>query len=111
MDSEETLLTLKDERAQLVRAAPGVTPEDGSDEGAPVLELIEHSVLGRSLVDSLQEPMPVMKWLEQAILATASVWEPLEHLHGVLSNDVTSILSGWRLGTPVGCSAIVAGFV
>ena len=28
VDSEETLLTLMDERAQLVRAAPGVTPED-----------------------------------------------------------------------------------
>ena len=44
VDSEETLLTLIDERTQLVRAAPGVTPEDGSVEGAPVLELIEHSV-------------------------------------------------------------------
>ena len=37
--------------------------EDGSEEGAPVLELIEHSVLGKPLVDSLQEPMPVMKRL------------------------------------------------
>ena len=61
------------ERAQLVRAAPGITPEDGSEEGAPVLELIEHSVLGKSLL---------------AILATVSVWEPLEHLHCVVSNDV-----------------------
>ena len=58
MDSEENLLTLMDERAQLVRAALGVTPEDGSEE------LIEHSVLGKSLVDSLQEPIPVMKRLE-----------------------------------------------
>ena len=65
------MLTLMDERAQLVSVAPGVTP-GGSEEGAPVLELIEHSVLGKPLVDSLQEPMPVMKWLEQAILATAS---------------------------------------
>ena len=88
VDSEETLLTLMDERAQLVRAAPGVTPEDGSEEGAPVLELIEHSVLGKSLVDSLQEPMPAMKRLKQAILATVSVWEPLEHLHCVVSDDV-----------------------
>ena len=84
VDSEETLLTLMDERAQLVSAAPGVTPEDGSEEGAPVLELIKHSVLGKPLVDSLQKPMPVMKRLEQAILATASVWEPLEHLHCVV---------------------------
>ena len=29
-----------------------------------------------------------MKRLEQAILATASVWEPLEHLHCVVSDDV-----------------------
>ena len=71
VDSEETLLTLMDEQAQLVRAAPGVTPEDESEEGAPVLEQIEHSILGKPLVDGLQEPMPVMKRLEQAILATA----------------------------------------
>ena len=77
VDLEEILLTLMDEQAQLVCAAPGVTPEDGSEEGAPVLELIEHSVLGKSLVDSLQEPMPAMKRLKQAILATVSVWEPL----------------------------------
>ena len=32
--------------------------------------------------------MPVMKWLEQAILATASVWEPLEHLQCVVSDDM-----------------------
>ena len=38
--SEETLLTLIDERAQLARAAPGVTPVDSSEEGAPVRELI-----------------------------------------------------------------------
>ena len=88
VESEETLLTSMDERAQLVRAAPGVTPEDESEEGAPVLELIEHSVLENPLVDSLQEPMPIMKQLEQAILATASVWEPLEHLHCVVSDDV-----------------------
>ena len=32
VDSEETLLTLMDEQAQLVRAAPGVTPVDRSEE-------------------------------------------------------------------------------
>ena len=73
MDSEETLLTLIDERAQLARAAP----VDSSEEGAPVRELIRHSVLGKPLVDSLQEPMPVVKRLEYAIQVTASVWEPL----------------------------------
>ena len=68
VDSEETLLTLIDERTQLVCAAPGVTPEDGSVEGAPVLELIEHSVLGKPLDDSLQEPMPVMNRLEHPLM-------------------------------------------
>ena len=41
------LLTLTDERAQLARAAPGVTPVDSSEKGAPVRELIWPSVLGR----------------------------------------------------------------
>ena len=77
VDSEETLLTLIDERAQLARAAPGITPVDSSEEEAPLRELIRHSVLGKPLVDSLQEPMPVLKRLEYVIQATASVWEPL----------------------------------
>ena len=43
---------------------------------------------GRALVDSLQEPMPVEKCLEYAIQATASLWEPLEQVHYVVSGDV-----------------------
>ena len=107
VDSEETLLTLMDERAQLVRAAPGITPEDGSEEGAPVQELIEHSVLGKSLVDSLQEPMPAMKRLKHEILATASVWEPLEHMHCVLSDNVdfdSFWMAPWDAGGTLGDS-------
>ena len=77
VDSEETLLTLTDERAQLARAAPGVTPVDSSEKGAPVRELIRPSVLGEPLVVNLQELTPVEKRLEYAIQATASVWEPL----------------------------------
>ena len=88
VDSEETLLTLIDERAEMARAAPGVTPDGGSAEGVPVLEPIEHSVLGKPLDGSLQERMPVMEPLEHVILATASVWEPLEHLHCVVSDHV-----------------------
>ena len=93
----------------MAHAAPGVTPVDSSEEGAPVRELIRPSVLGEPLVDSLQEPMPVEKRLEYAIQATASVWEPFEQVHYVVSGDV--ILLGWRPGTPVGCTAMVAGFV
>ena len=54
VDSEETLLTVIEKRAQLARAAPGVTPVDSSEEGAPVPELIQLSVLGEPLIDSLQ---------------------------------------------------------
>ena len=53
VDSEETLLNLTDERAQLARAAPGVTPVDSSETGAPVRELIWPSVLGESLLVGL----------------------------------------------------------
>ena len=83
MDSEETLLTLIDERAQLARAAPGVTPVDSSEEGVPVLELIKLSVLGEPLVYSLQEPMPAEERLKYAIQATALTWEPLEQVRYV----------------------------
>ena len=57
-------------------------------KGRQSWKLIEHSVLGKCLVDSLQEPMPAIKRLKQTILATVSVWEPLEHLHCVVSDDV-----------------------
>ena len=76
-----------DERAQLARAAPGVTPVDSSEEGAPVQELIKLSVLGEPLVDSLQEPMPAAERLEYAIQATALIWEPLEQVCCVVSGD------------------------
>ena len=88
VDSEEILLTLTDERAQLARAAPGVTPVDSFEKGAPVRELIWPSVLGEPLVDCLQEPMPGEKSLEYAIQATASVWMPFEQDHSVESGDV-----------------------
>ena len=88
VDSEETLLNLTDERAQSARAAPGVTPVDSSETGAPVRELIWPSVLGEPLVVCLQEPMPGKKSLEYAIQATASVWMPFEQVHNVVSDDV-----------------------
>ena len=86
----ETLLTVIDERAQLACAAPGVTPVDSSEEGAPVRELIQLSVLGEPLVNSLQEPMPAEERLEYAIQATAVIWEPLEQMRYVVPDDVTS---------------------
>ena len=88
VDSDETLLTVIDERAQLARAALGVTPVDSSEEGAPVPELIKLSVLGEPQVDSLQEPMPSTEWLEYAIQATALIWKPLEQVRYVVSGDM-----------------------
>ena len=88
VDSEETLLTLTEEQAQLACAAPGVTLVDSSETGAPVRELIWPSVLGEPLVDCLQEPMPVKKWTEYAIQAKASVWMPFEQVHCVVSGEV-----------------------
>ena len=88
VDSEETLLTLTDERAPSARAALGVTPVYSSETGAPVRELIWPSVLGEPLVVCLQEPMPGKKSLEYAIQATASVWMPFEQVHDVVSGDV-----------------------
>ena len=107
VDSEETLLTLIDERAKMDRAAPGVTPDGGAVEGAPVLEPIEHSVLGKPLDGSLQERMPVMEPLEHAILATASVWEPLEHSNCVVSDHVdfdSFWMAPWDAGGTLGDS-------
>ena len=72
----------------MARAAPGVTPVDSSEERAPVPELIRLSVLGEPLVDSLQEPMPAAERLEYAIQVTALIWEPLEQVRYVVSDDV-----------------------
>ena len=56
----------------------------------PVRELIQLLVLGEPLVDSLQEPMPAEERLEYAIQATAVIWEALEQMRYVVSDDVDS---------------------
>ena len=45
---------------------PGVTPDGGSVEGAPVLEPIEHPILGKPLDGCLQERMLVLEPLEHS---------------------------------------------
>ena len=78
-----------DRRASPVGScSPGRNPVDSSEEGAPVPELIKLSVLGEPLVNSLQEPMPAAERLEYAIQATALIWEPLEQVCYVVSDDV-----------------------
>ena len=88
MDSEETLPALLDERGVMRFTVPGITLDDGPMEGAPVLELIEHSVLGKSLDSEPKVGMPVLEPLEHSVLAIimhdepmegAPVLEPLEH--------------------------------
>ena len=88
VDSEETLLTLTDERVSSARAAPGVTPVDSSETRTPVRELMWPSVLGESSVVCLQEPIHGMKSLEYTIQTTASVWMPFEQVHDVVSGNV-----------------------
>ena len=91
----------------MARAGLGVTPADSSEEGAPVRELLQLSVLGERLVDSLQEPMPAEERLVYAIQATALIWEPLEQVRYVVSGDVDFDY----FGMAVGCTAIVASVV
>ena len=98
VDSEEILLTLTDERAQLARAAPGVTPVDSFEKGVPVRELIWPSVLGEPLVDCLQEPMPGEKSLEYGIHTTASVWMPFEQDHSVDVDFDSFGMAPWDAG-------------
>ena len=99
VDSEEILLTLTDERAQLAHAVPGITPVDSSEIGAPVCELIWPSVLAEPLVDCLQEPMPGEKSLDE-IRATASVWSRCIVLSPAMR---TLTLLEWHPGTPAEC--------
>ena len=49
LDPEEILPALLDERSVMSCVDLGVTPDGGLMEGAPVLELSEHSVLEKSL--------------------------------------------------------------
>ena len=67
LDSEETLPALIYERAEMNCTVPGVTLDGGPVEGAPVLEPIEHSVLGKPLDGCLQEWMPVLEPLEHSV--------------------------------------------
>ena len=67
-------------------------------EEAPVLEPLEHSILKKPLAGGSLKGISVVDWfvrlfmepLEHSVLATTSMWEPLEH------SNWTSILSRWR---------------
>ena len=67
----------------------------------------KHSILKKTLIDSLQRQIPIMKPLKHTILATASVWEPLEHLHWAVSDhmDFDSFwMAPWDAGGTLGVS-------
>ena len=85
LDSEEILLVLLDERGEMSCTVPGVTPDGGPVEGAPVLEPIEHSVLGKSLDGGLQERMLVLEPLEHSVPVITWIDEPLEGTEEILS--------------------------
>ena len=65
-------------------------------EEAPVLEPLEHSVLKKPLDGGSLQGRSVVDWfvrlimepLEPSVLATASVWEPLEHSNCVVTDHV-----------------------
>ena len=73
-------------------------------EEAPVLEPLEHSVLEKPLDGGSLEGRSVVDWfirlimepLWHSVLATASVWEPLEHSNCVVTDhvDIDSFLDG-----------------
>ena len=76
-------------------------------EEAPVLEPLEHSVLEKPLDGGSLERRSVVDWfvrlimepLEHSVLATAWIWEPLEHSNCVVTDHV-DIDSFWM--APVG---------
>ena len=80
LDSEETLPALIDERAEMRCTVPGVTRDGGPVEGAPVLEPIEHSVMGKPLDGCLQERTPVLEPLEHSGLEKSSHEKPMEEV-------------------------------
>ena len=113
---------------------PGITPDGGPVEGAPVLEPIEHSVLGKSLDGGLQEWMlvleplehsvPVITWIDGPMEGTP-VLEPLEHSvleksshdepmegapvlepleHSVLKKASGRWITGGNIGRGLGCT-------
>ena len=45
---------------------PGVTPDSGPMEGAPVLEPLEHSALEKSLDSGFMEGAPVLEPIEHS---------------------------------------------
>ena len=170
LDSEETLPALIDERAEMNRTAPGVTPDGGggassgidrafgfgkaagwlsaradacagtvrafgpgdcmdrwtfggdASSGAvrafgsrKVLAREAHSVLKKPLDGGSLEGRSVMDWfvrlimepLEHSVLATASVWEPLEHSNCVVTDhvDIDSFwMAPWDAGGTLGDS-------
>ena len=70
---------------------------------APVLEPLEHSVLEKPLDGGSLERRPIVDWfvrfvmelLEHSVMATAAVWEPLEHLDCGVTDHV-DIDSFWK---------------
>ena len=92
-------------------------------EEVPVLELLEHSVLKKPLDGGSLEGISVVDWfvrlvmepLEHSVLATISMWEPLEHSNYIVTDhvDIDSLgMAPWDAGGTLGdsCRPFVASW-
>ena len=78
VDSEGPLPVLLDERGVRRFTVLDISLDGGPMEGAPVLELIEHSVLEKPLHGGPMEGMSVLEPLEHSVLVTTQNDEPTE---------------------------------
>ena len=99
----------------VVRLAVNIKDSVYNMEEAPVLKPLEHSVLKKPLDGGSLEGRLVVDWfvrlimepLEHSVLATTSVWEPLEHSNCVVTDhvDIDSFwMAPWDAGGTLGDS-------
>ena len=107
----------------LEHSVPEKSSHDKPMEEAPALEPLEHSVLGKPLDGGSLEGRSVVDWLvrlimeplENSVLVTAVVWEPLEHSDCVATDhvDIDSFwMAPWDAGGTFGdcCRLYVASW-
>ena len=106
LDQEETLPALLDERGVTSDVDLGVTSDGGPMEGAPVLEPLEHTVLGEPPDGGPMVGAPFLVSIEHSVLEMAlddrhmagiAALDPLEH--SVLNVDMNSLwMAPWDAG-------------
>ena len=103
MDPEETLPALLDERGVTSDVDLGVTSDGGPMEGAPVLEPLEHSVLGEPPDGGPMVGAPVLVSIEHSVPEMALDDQPMAGIaaleHSVLNVDMNSLwMAPWDAG-------------